>query len=217
MSQNNGGGGLPGHHPDQSPSWSSALQGAKNNKPITSLPNPTIVPIIGALVVFLIMLLPFIINWGDGGIELPWVTQRRVDAEREAQAVGRDNVGQIIAPAAESAALPDGMPTNRPQASFDQQLMYASQQGFGSKPRASVAQNYPQSNFAQNNSAQDSPAQNTYAQNTYAQPNYPQSNYSQPTYGQPGFAQPNMAQYGGGNYASAGAQPAARHRVFAER
>ncbi len=208
MSHNNGGGGLPGHHPDQSPGWSSALQGEKN-KPITSLPNPTIVPIIGALVVFLIMLLPFIINWGDGGIELPWVTQKRVDAEREAQAVGRDNVGQITAPAAASAALPDGMPTNRPQATFDQQLMYASQQGFGSKPRASatVPQNYPQSNFEQNTSVQNSFAQPIYPQENYAQPNYPQANY----------AQPNMAQYNAGNYAPAGAQPAARHRVFAER
>ncbi len=203
---NGGGGGIPGHHPDQSPGWSSALQGQKN-KPITSLPNPTIIPIIGALVVFLIMLLPFIIDWGDDGMELPWVTQQRVNAEREAQAVGRDDVGQISAPPAAASAMPAGMPTNRPQASFDQQLLYASQQGCGGKPQAAPA-NYPQSNFAQNTNGQ-----NTYGQNNYAQPNYPQENYAQPS-----FAQQNMTQYSpGGNGQVSGPQPGQRHRVFVER
>lgn len=72
------GGHHAGGHPDQSPLWNSALQGGgKQGKLITSLPNPTVVPIFLALGVFLIMLLPFIIEWDYD--MLPWMNHQQAE------------------------------------------------------------------------------------------------------------------------------------------
>lgn len=222
MSHHSGGGsgGLPGHHPDQSPGWSSALQG--EGKPITSLPNPTIIPIFGALIVFGIMLLPFVINWGDGGVELPWVTQQRENAELAEQARGRDNVGQINAPTADPvSALTANLGGNaaaggsaRPQASFDQQLIYASQQGFAGRQQPAAPQTQ-----AYNQQPQPYSAQN-YAQSTYGQNSYPQAGYNQSAYSQGQYAQyptSNYAPNGAANYQGGMAPPPQRHRVWVDR
>ena len=99
MSHTSGGGhghcghhGVQGGHPDQSPGWNSALQGG--DKPITSLPNPTILPIFFALFVFVLMLLPFVINWDADGVELPWVHKRnQVSQEQSLQQKGEPQEG----------------------------------------------------------------------------------------------------------------------------
>jgi len=226
MSHHGGGGGghghMGGHHPDQSPGWNQALQGEA--KAITSLPNRSIVPIFGALLVFGIMLLPFVVNWGDGGIELPWVTQQRDAAEKAEQAKGRDNVGgQINASAADpvsalTANLGAGASGNaaRPQASFDQQLLYASQQGFAGRqqPAAPQAQEYnqqpPQPYSTQNYSQQ------SYGQ-SYPQAGYNQSAYNQGQYGQQAYPQSNYAANGAANYQGGMIQPPQRHRVWVDR
>lgn len=139
--------GSQGGHPSQGSGWSSALKGGQ--KPITSLPNPTVVPIFFALFVFVIMLLPFVINW-DEGIELPWVTTQREAAEKKAKEAaafaealrpdGGDanslNMNVPVASVAGEAAVPISPTSTAGTASIDQQLMFASQQGFGGAPAA---------------------------------------------------------------------------------
>jgi hypothetical protein len=137
----------------------------RQSKPITSLPNPTVVPIFLALFVFIIMLLPFVINW-DEGLELPWVTKQREATERKqreaaefAEALKPESGGSAadlnmpqaagngaaIAPAyAPTAGLvPGSLPASvtQPPVSIDQQLMFASQQGFGGATAAAPAAN----------------------------------------------------------------------------
>lgn len=215
MSHHGGGGGghghMGGHHPDQSPGWNQAMQGEKG-KAITSLPNPTIVPIFGALLVFGIMLLPFVVNWGDGGIELPWVTQQRENAAREEQAKGRDNVGQINSPAPDpvdalTASFGGGAPgaASRPQASIDQQLLFASQQGSARQQAAPQAYSQSQPYSAE-----------TYNQ-TYGQNSYPQQSYGQQNYGQAPYGQPSSNYAQGGAYQNQMQQPPQRHRVWVDR
>jgi hypothetical protein len=184
MSHTGGGHGHGGHHgvqgghPNQSAAWSSALQGG--DKPITSLPNPTILPIFFALLVFVIMLLPFIINWGEDGVELPWANKQsqvsqdltqsgRPERASEQQAT---EIYQAAGQAASSAAAVQEQSTNAPPASYEQQLLYASQQSYGQ------------------NANQQTQAVNPAAQQTYAaQPNYapagsPQENFAPSTQGQ---------------------------------
>ena len=197
MSHTGGGHGHGGHHgvqgghPDQSAAWSSALQGG--DKPITSLPNPTIMPIFCALVVFVIMLLPFVINWGEGGVELPWAhKQSQVSQdlpqsglpERVSEQQSPENyqaAGQALNQAASSAAAVQEQATNAPPASYEQQLLYASQQSYGQ------------------NANQQTQAVNPAAQQTYA---------AQPNYSPGGFPQENFAP---------SAQAQRRHRVWVER
>lgn len=197
MSHTGGGHGHGGHHgvqgghPDQSAAWSSALQGG--DKPITSLPNPTIMPIFCALVVFVIMLLPFVINWGEGGVELPWAhKQSQVSQdlpqsglpERASEQQSPENyqaAGQALSQAASSAAAVQEQATNAPPASYEQQLLYASQQSYGQ------------------NANQQTQAVNPAAQQTYA---------AQPNYSPGGFPQENFAP---------SAQAQRRHRVWVER
>ncbi|MBP6747869.1 hypothetical protein KA344_21755 [bacterium] len=203
MSHTNGGGhghsghhGVQGGHPDQSPGWNSALQGGE--KPITSLPNPTILPIFFALFVFVLMLLPFVINWDAEGVELPWVHKRnQISQEQSLQQQGtqqegpqesyQTSAGLGVSPAQQSnqAQAQGQAANNAPPASYEQQLLYASQQSYG--------QNANQQTQAVNPAAQ---------QNYAAQPNYSQMAYPQENYGQ--------------NYAPM-AQPQRRHRVFVER
>lgn len=201
MSHTGGGHGHGGHHgvqgghPDQSAAWSSALQGG--DKPITSLPNPTIMPIFCALVVFVIMLLPFVINWGEGGVELPWAHKQsqvsqdlpqsglpeRVSEQQSPenyQAAGQA-AGQALSQAASSASATQEQATNAPPASYEQQLLYASQQSYGQ------------------NANQQTQAVNPAAQQTYA---------AQPNYSPGGFPQENFAP---------SAQAQRRHRVWVER
>lgn len=198
MSHTGGGHGHGGHHgvqgghPDQSAAWSSALQGG--DKPITSLPNPTIMPIFCALVVFVIMLLPFIINWGEDGVELPWAhkqsqvsqdlpqsgrserasEQQAAQSYQAADQATNQEASSIAAAAQEQAA-------NTPPASYEQQLMYASQQSYGQ------------------NANQQTQAVNPAAQQTYA---------AQPNYAPAGSAQEGFAP---------AAQAQRRHRVWVER
>lgn len=78
------GGHHSGGHPDQSPNWNSALQGERpGGKFITSLPNPTIVPIFLAIGVFLLMLAPFVIEWDYDS--LPWVKHSTEEAAAPSQ------------------------------------------------------------------------------------------------------------------------------------
>jgi len=201
MSHTGGGHGHGGHHgvqgghPDQSAAWSSALQGGE--KPITSLPNPTILPIFFALVVFVIMLLPFIINWGEGGVELPWahkqsqvsqdlqqsgLPERASDQQApEIYPAAGQAAGQAASQAASVAAAAQEQATNAPPASYEQQLMYASQQSYGQ------------------NANQQTQAVNPAAQQTYA---------AQPNYSPAGSTQENFAP---------SAQAQRRHRVWVER
>lgn len=68
-----GGNGHGGHghqsmggHPDQGAIWNSALQGVGGKgKPLTRVPARTFLPIIVAVVAFLVMLIPFAINWDE--------------------------------------------------------------------------------------------------------------------------------------------------------
>lgn len=192
MSHTGGGHGHGGHHgvqgghPDQSASWSSALQGGE--RPITSLPNPTILPIFFALVVFVIMLLPFIINWGEGGVELPWA-HKQSQVSQDLQQSGlperasdqqAPEIYQAASQAASSAAVQE-QATSAPPASYEQQLLYASQQSYGQ------------------NANQQTQAVNPAAQQTYA---------AQPNYSPAGSTQENFAP---------SAQAQRRHRVWVER
>ncbi|MDP3510899.1 MAG: hypothetical protein Q8T09_23225 [Candidatus Melainabacteria bacterium] len=201
MSHTSGGGhghgghhGVQGGHPDQSPGWNSALQGGQ--RPITSLPNPTILPIFFALFVFVLMLLPFVINWDADGVELPWVHKRnQLSQEQSLQQQAGPQEGlqgsyQTTAdlagnPAQRASQAQEQAINQAPAASYEQQLLYASQQSY--------AQNANQQTQAVNPAAQ---------QNYAAQPNYSQMGYPQENYGQ--------------NYAPV-AQPQRRHRVFVER
>lgn len=192
MSHTSGGGhghgghhGVQGGHPDQSAGWSSALQGG--NKPITSLPNPTILPIFFALFVFVLMLLPFCINWDAEGVELPWAHKQNKAALEQQQQQSPELTQSAETP--EQAAMQDmsatqqAAPSNQTAnsaapASYEQQLLYASKQSFAQ------------------NANQQTQAVNTMPQQNYSQA-YPQENYGQ-------------------NYAPV-SQPQQRHRVWVER
>lgn len=154
-------------------------------------------PIFCALVVFVIMLLPFVINWGEGGVELPWAhKQSQVSQdlpqsglpERASEQQSPENyqaagqaAGQALSQAASSAAAVQEQATNAPPASYEQQLLYASQQSYGQ------------------NANQQTQAVNPAAQQTYA---------AQPNYSPGGFPQENFAP---------SAQAQRRHRVWVER
>ncbi|CAN5304861.1 hypothetical protein BH11CYA1_BH11CYA1_45150 [soil metagenome] len=189
MSHTGGGGhghgghhGLHGGHPDQSAGWNSALQG--EGKPITSLPNPTIMPIIMALVVFVIMLLPFVINWDADGVEFPGMPKRPQAAAQPQQ--GRTEQGEMQGQAAaeqagmqglsavqQQASQPEQQAIATPPASIEQQLQYASQQSF--------AQNANQQNQAVNPNINQAAQQPYSGQQSY-QPTYPQDSYGQANY-----------------------------------
>jgi hypothetical protein len=126
------------------------------------------------------MLLPFIINWGEDGVELPWANKQsqvsqdltqsgRPERASEQQAT---EIYQAAGQAASSAAAVQEQSTNAPPASYEQQLLYASQQSYGQ------------------NANQQTQAVNPAAQQTYAaQPNYapagsPQENFAPSTQGQ---------------------------------
>ncbi|MBX9940777.1 MAG: hypothetical protein K2Y32_16070 [Candidatus Obscuribacterales bacterium] len=72
-----GGGGTDGGsnfggHPDQSASWSQGMQSGQSpglfgGKPLTKVPPRTFTPIVIALIIFTIMVIPFVIDWS--GVE----------------------------------------------------------------------------------------------------------------------------------------------------
>lgn len=64
-------GGLHGGHPDSSAIWNSAMQGGDvypKKGWLSKLPNPSIIPVIIAFFIFLVMLLPFVIDISQSAI-----------------------------------------------------------------------------------------------------------------------------------------------------
>jgi hypothetical protein len=138
------------------------------------------------------MLLPFIINWGEGGVELPWA-HKQSQVSQDLQQSGLPEraseqqspeiyqaAGQAASQATSSAAVQE-QATSAPPASYEQQLLYASQQSYGQ------------------NANQQTQAVNPAAQQTYA---------AQPNYSPAGSTQENFAP---------SAQAQRRHRVWVER
>ncbi|MBA4073989.1 MAG: hypothetical protein C0508_03045 [Cyanobacteria bacterium PR.023] len=134
------------------------------------------------------MLLPFIINWGEGGVELPWA-HKQSQVSQDLQQSGlperasdqqAPEIYQAASQAASSAAVQE-QATSAPPASYEQQLLYASQQSYGQ------------------NANQQTQAVNPAAQQTYA---------AQPNYSPAGSTQENFAP---------SAQAQRRHRVWVER
>lgn len=72
-----GGGGTDGGsnfggHPDQSASWSQGMQSGQSTglfgpKPLTKVPPRTFTPIVIALIIFTVMVIPFVVDWS--GVE----------------------------------------------------------------------------------------------------------------------------------------------------
>lgn len=213
------GGHHAGGHPDQSPLWNSAVQGGgKQSKFITALPNPTIMPIFLALGVFLIMLLPFIIEWDYD--MLPWMNHQQaeetsqnqvqdagVQADRDLLDATKNSMLQAqYAAHAEAAANARAMAAE--EAGVNPQ--YASQEQL---PAASSEQQAPYQVQNQGN-------QNYYPAASYS-PTYQQagqSNYQQTYVPPPGSSADNG--YGSGSGGGGGgfdSPPAGRFRVFAGR
>lgn len=205
------GGHHSGGHPDQSPNWNSALQGeGKTGKFLTSLPNPTVVPIILALCVFMVMLLPFVIEWDWEN--LPWNKQSQ---EQESQP-------EATASVQADRELLDATKNSMIQAQASARAALLKQQQMAAAEQAGVdmnSQEQSQATAQQNdNSYQDQTQAQLQAQ-TQAPPQnyYPQSNYMQPQQsGAPLTAAPGLMQgysnvdqsygqgYQGQNYAPQG-------------
>ncbi len=178
-----GGNGHGGHghqamagHPDQGAIWNSALQGVNGRgKPLTRVPARTFLPIIVAVVAFLVMLIPFVINW-------PEVEALRQQEEMKEQ----QSAGQGAVP---DGQIPAQMPGQAAQQAYGQ---IPGQAEYGQMPGQ---QQYMQGNQmpgAMPNQAMMAPTAGQLATQPYMQaPAAPMANYANApgqAYGQPAYA-----------------------------
>lgn len=209
------GGHHSGGHPDQSPNWNSALQGErKNGKFLTSLPNPTVVPIILAFCVFMVMLLPFVIEWDWEN--LPWNKQSQsqdqeaqpeatasVQADRELLDATKNSMIQAQASARAAilkqqqmaAAEQAGVDVNAQGQSQSQGMGQGTGQGLSQGMGQGLSQEQIQQQPAADNGYQDQTQAQLQASQMSGQPQayYPQNNYQPQQSGAPLTAAPGLA------------------------
>ena len=112
-----GGGGTDGGsnfggHPDQSASWSQGMQSGQSNglfgpKPLTKVPPRTFTPIVIALIIFTIMVIPFVMDWS--GVEPGRQEEdnnRMGSSEQEASPEAAGDSPSASAPQASAGAMP---------------------------------------------------------------------------------------------------------------
>lgn len=208
--------GQMGGHPDQSPSWNTAVSsiGEKlKGKPLTlqNMPKQTLLPVIVALGVFVVLAIPYVINWND--IEPGREEENRKAEEANQRAYGSALPGTAAGQDAHIQALQQavmqapGQMGGYGQAQLQAQQAQAQQYGQamqGQGMAQPMAGQMPGQSYAQPAHIYIQPQgyaqqQQAYAPQ-YAPQAYPQQQgygaqqaYAPQPYGQPGYAQQTAA------------------------